>query len=76
MAVRLGVVAQRAFRDGVVLLREQSGRTRCRDQLIEQCLCLQALSDQQVGLDEPGGAEVEPTFDAGQTVVVMVSVYR
>ena len=56
------MVTERPLCDWVVLLRQQAGRSRGGDQSIEQRLGLRPLVGQQVGLDQPRGAQVEATF--------------
>ena len=70
------MVAERAFGDGVVLLGQQAGRTRRGDEPVEQRLGLRPLVGQQVGLDQPRGAQVEAAFGARQPVVAAVPVNR
>lgn len=65
MAVGLGVVTQRALGHRVVLLRQQTGGAGGLDQLIEEQLGLRSRTDEQIGLDQPGRAQMESAFASG-----------
>src|SRR5207248_11368065 len=73
--IRLWVVAQRAFRDRIVLLRQKAGRTGRVDDLGEQLFGLVAPPGEQIRLDQPGRADVEAALTAGQAVVAAVTVH-
>ena len=76
VAVRLGVVPEPTLGVHLVLLREQAGRTGQLEQPSEQRLGVLTAADHQVGLDEPGRADVHAALDAGQAVVVQVAEDR
>ena len=74
MAVRLRMVAEASLRLRVVLLGQQPGRPRAVQHLREQLLGVGPAPGAQVGLDQPGRADVESAFASGQAVVPLVAV--
>ncbi|SHY39422.1 Uncharacterised protein [Mycobacteroides abscessus subsp. abscessus] len=59
------MVTQRALGHRVVLLRQQTRGAGGLDQLIEEQLGLRSCPDEQIGLNQPGRAQMESAFASG-----------
>ena len=74
VAVGLRVVAEATLGERVVLLRQEPRRPRGLEHLLEELLRVAAPAGAQVGLHEPGRADVEPTLEPGQPVVPAIAI--
>src|SRR5688572_17583907 len=74
VAVGLRVVAEPPLGERIVLLRQQTRRAGAGDHLLEEFLRVRAPPGAQVGLDEPGAADVEAALTPGQPVIPAVAV--
>jgi hypothetical protein len=74
VAVCLGVISERAFGDRVVFLWKQASWANRVHELAEQLFRVGVPSGEQIGLDHPGSAQVEPALRTRKPVVAPVTV--